>query len=285
MDVSGEQALQITAVGLVLVRRHGGEGQTGLLSTPSGDAVLPQALPADGKTLKQVARELAKEYGAQLVTEPVARSRGGGEDEQSERIILCSALQKRSVAEESLLIWVSYRQLRPWLGDDPLAVAVESCARRVPLPAHLLVDADGCPRSCLRMTETLGHQYRWPVVTVASFHHQIKRSDGGLHVRVSDEPQAADTALANRMRKGDILITQDYGLAALALGKGARALSPHGRVFTPETIDFLLAERHVKASFRRQGGRTSGPPPRRTGDDERFHQALRMLLDESNPSA
>ncbi|MEW6523982.1 MAG: DUF188 domain-containing protein [Bacillota bacterium] len=147
------------------------------------------------------------------------------------------------------------------------------------MEACLLVDADACPRACLDIARTLARAHGWPVVTVSSFHHDLAGLAGVQHVAVSDEPEATDLALANRVRPGDIVVTQDYGLAALALGKRAAALSPGGRVYTAGNIDFLLAERHIKAKYRRGGGRTRGPAARTGVDDARFQHALQRLLE------
>lgn len=147
-------------------------------------------------------------------------------------------------------------------------------------PEHIrqvIVDADACPRSALRILQRLQRDYGFRLITVASFHHQI---EGTEHVMVGDAPDEADLAVANRVRRGDIVVTQDWGLAALVLAKGAACLSPNGFTYSPDRIDFLLDERHVKAKHRRAGGRTRGPQARTAKDDEQFEKALRRLLDE-----
>ena len=84
--------------------------------------------------------------------------------------------------------------------------------------------------------------------------------------------------MVNLSARGDLVVTQDWGLAAMVLGKGAAALSPTGRVFRKETIDFLLEERNLKAKHRRSGGRTRGPKKRTAEDDTRFKKNLYRLL-------
>lgn len=145
-----------------------------------------------------------------------------------------------------------------------------------PEPARqVIVDADACPRGALRILQRLQPECGYRLITVASFHHRI---EGTEHVTVGDAPDEADLAVANRVRPGDIVVTQDWGLAALALAKGARCLSPNGFIYTSDRIDFLLDERHIKAKHRRAGGRTRGPQARTPEDDEAFEQALRRLL-------
>lgn len=122
----------------------------------------------------------------------------------------------------------------------------------------------------------LRREYGYRLVTVASFNHNI---EGTEHVMVGDGPDEADFAVVNRTRSGDIVVTQDWGLAALVLAKGAMCLSPGGREYREDRIEFQLDERHTKAVHRRGGGRTRGPRARTAADDERFERTLRRLLD------
>lgn len=78
--------------------------------------------------------------------------------------------------------------------------------------------------------------------------------------------------------QGDVVVTQDWGLAAMALGKGAKCLSPTGREFHSDRIAFLLEEREVKSKLRRSGGRTKGPKKRTAEDDRRFEISLERIL-------
>ncbi len=139
----------------------------------------------------------------------------------------------------------------------------------------ILVDADACPKSALQICSKLGRKYHVPVWTVASFDHHIESDH---HIVVGTEPQETDFKTINLTEPGDIVVTQDWGLAAIALGKGARSLSPSGREFRSEKIDFLLEERDVKARFRRSGGRTKGPKKRTPEDDRRFEACLEKIL-------
>jgi len=78
--------------------------------------------------------------------------------------------------------------------------------------------------------------------------------------------------------EGDVVITQDWGLAAMVLGKGAKCLSPAGWEFHSHKIEFLLEEREVKNKLRRGGGRTKGPKKRTINDDRRFEICLEQSL-------
>ncbi len=92
----------------------------------------------------------------------------------------------------------------------------------------IITDADACLKSVLRVSMKIGYQYGIQVWTVASFHHNI-HSDHPIVV--GDDPQEVDIKAINMIEDGDIVITQDWGLAAVELGKGARCLSPIRREF------------------------------------------------------
>jgi len=139
----------------------------------------------------------------------------------------------------------------------------------------ILVDADACPRSVLQICMELGRRQNIPVWTVASFNHHIESDHP---IVVGNNSQEADIKIMNLTETGDIVITGDWGLAAMVLGKGARCLSPVGREYRPEKIDFLLEEREAKAKFRRGGGRTKGPKKRTSEDDERFASSLEKIF-------
>ena len=141
----------------------------------------------------------------------------------------------------------------------------------------IIVDADACPKAVLDICHKHAQGYSIPVWTVASFNHNIK-SD--FHVVVGNASQEADIRLMNLAQAGDVAVTQDWGLAAMLLGKGVRCLNPAGKEFSNETIDFMLEEREVKAKFRRSGGRTKGPKKRKPEDDRSFELSLQRILQE-----
>ena len=98
---------------------------------------------------------------------------------------------------------------------------------------------------------------------------------------VGVDADAADFAIVQELQPGDIVVTQDIGLAAMALGRRARAIGVRRRVFTLATIDLDLHIRHEEKKVRRQGGRTRGPAPFEDDDRERFAANLRRLVEES----
>ncbi|OPY58236.1 MAG: hypothetical protein A4E55_01055 [Pelotomaculum sp. PtaU1.Bin035] len=140
----------------------------------------------------------------------------------------------------------------------------------------IIVDADAIPRNALEICRQAATEFSVSLVTVASFNHQIESEH---HVVVGNAPQEADLQVVNLTREGDIVVTQDWGLAAMVIGKGAAAVSPAGRIFNPATVDFLLEERELKARHRRSGGRTKGPAKRTVKDDNNFKKNLYKLLE------
>lgn len=148
----------------------------------------------------------------------------------------------------------------------------------------IFIDADAAPKDVIATVQDLAVRFRAEVVTVSSINHQI---DGDNHIQVDAHPQAADMMIVSRIRKGTptIVVTQDYGLAAIALGKGAKALSPKGMEYTANNIDLLLAERAIHQHERRTTHRIRGPKPRTEADRKSFAKRLEAMLDvfKTNP--
>ncbi len=116
---------------------------------------------------------------------------------------------------------------------------------------------------------------------MASFNHHIESDQ---HIVVGDASQEADIRIINMTDEGDVVVTQDWGLAAIVLAKKAKCLSPAGRKFRSDKIEFLLEEREVKNKFRRGGGRTRGPKKRTVEDDRRFENSLEDSLKDIDVS-
>ena len=141
---------------------------------------------------------------------------------------------------------------------------------------RVLVDADACP--VREIIVRLCREKHIPLVMVTDTSHRI--DDGYSQVITVDKGRdSADLRLANEMAKGDIVVTQDYGVAAL--GKGCRAINQDGLLFTGENIQGLLFSCYVGQKVRRGGGRTRGPKKREKAQDALFEQAFRKLLEAS----
>ena len=98
-------------------------------------------------------------------------------------------------------------------------------------------------------------------------------------ITVDKQADSVDFALMRLLTRDDIVVTQDFGLAAMALGKGAKAVNQNGLVYTNDNIDKLLMERHIGQKVRRGGGRTKGPAKRTKKDDDRFEAVFEKILD------
>lgn len=129
--------------------------------------------------------------------------------------------------------------------------------------------------SFLQANKAKQSKQAYDLVTVSTTNHLLEGED---HIAVDPEPQAVDLVIANRVQEGDIVVTQDWGLAAIVLGKRAQAISPTGLVYTTDRIPFMLEQRNLLARHRRGGGRTKGPAARTAADDERFQRAFLHLL-------
>lgn len=121
---------------------------------------------------------------------------------------------------------------------------------------------------------------RWGVEVrlFANSSQDIKGATGVRVMGVSDGRDGADFALFAECRPGDVVVSDDFGLASMALSRGAEALSSRGRRFRREQMGSLLAGRHISQKARRAGKRMRGPCPLATADRRRFTRALTELL-------
>ncbi|GHV44814.1 UPF0178 protein [Synergistales bacterium] len=143
----------------------------------------------------------------------------------------------------------------------------------------ILVDADACPVK--QIVVRLAKQRHIPVIMLIDTSHELE--DGYSKViTVGQQADSVDFALMNLLSNDDIVVTQDFGLAAMVLGKGARVINQNGLVYTNENIESLLMERYIGQKTRRGGGRTKGPAKRTKEDDERFTKAFSALLVQSS---
>lgn len=140
---------------------------------------------------------------------------------------------------------------------------------------RLYIDADGCP--VVEPALAVAARYGVPVTLLCDTSHEFFRA-GVRTVVVSCEKDSVDFALVNLLDPGDVAITQDYGLAAMCLARGAVVLRQDGLEYTEENMDALLSARHISQKIRRAGGRLKGPPKRTAEEDRAFEQALDRLL-------
>lgn len=140
---------------------------------------------------------------------------------------------------------------------------------------RVLIDADGCP--VVDITIRLCGKYNIPCLLLCDTAHEFHRE--GARTLVFDKgADSVDYAVANRVLPGDIVITQDYGLASMCLAKQARVLHQDGWEYTVYNIDALLFERHEARKYRASGGRTKGPKKRTSHQNQVFEAALQTML-------
>ena len=143
---------------------------------------------------------------------------------------------------------------------------------------RIWIDADGCP--VVDITLRVARDYGVPCVIVCDTAHAFLPRDGVEVITVSQGADSVDFALVNRVATGDIVVTQDYGLAAMCLAKRTVPIHQDGRVFTERNIDGLLYDRYAAKKARMAGGRLRGPAKRKPEQDEAFAQTLRTILQQ-----
>ncbi|MDL2327258.1 YaiI/YqxD family protein [Ruminococcaceae bacterium OttesenSCG-928-A11] len=140
---------------------------------------------------------------------------------------------------------------------------------------RLLIDADGCPVVDICVTLAKKHQAECLILCDTS---HVFEKDGATTITISKGADSVDFALVNMVQPGDIVVTQDYGLAAMALAKRAVVLNQDGVEYTQFNIDSMLNARHTAKKIRNAGGRIKGPPKRMTAQNEAFAAQLERLL-------
>jgi Uncharacterized protein conserved in bacteria len=146
---------------------------------------------------------------------------------------------------------------------------------------RILVDADACPVK--NIIVGIAKEYGIPVIMFIDTSHVL--NDGYSEVITVDKSRdSVDIALVNKVAKGDIVVTQDYGVAAMALPKRAFVVNQNGFEYNNGNIDKLLFERHIAQKIRRSGGRTSGPGKRTREDDDRFERVFRSVVKQATGS-
>ena len=139
----------------------------------------------------------------------------------------------------------------------------------------VLIDADGCP--VVDIVVRLCREFAVPCLLLCDTAHEFHR-DGAQTFVFDKGADSVDFALANRAQAGNLVITQDYGLASLCLARGAAVLHQDGWEYTAYNIDALLFSRHEARKFRASGGRTKGPQKRTARQNADFESALRQKL-------
>ena len=139
----------------------------------------------------------------------------------------------------------------------------------------VLIDADGCP--VVDITVKTANQAGAECVIICDTAHMFEIS-GTKTVIVSKGNDSVDFALVNMIQKGDIVVTQDHGLAAMCMARGGVPVNQNGLIYTDANINELLMRRYAANKIRMAGGRLKGPSKRKPEQDKTFEKTLRGLL-------
>ena len=144
----------------------------------------------------------------------------------------------------------------------------------------IYIDADACP--VVSIAEKVAAKFQIPVTLLCDTNH-ILQSDYSDVIVVDAGADAVDYKLISICHKGDIVVSQDYGVAAMALGKGAYAIHQSGKWYTNDNIDRMLMERHLNKKARRNSNKAhlKGPKKRTKKDDERFSESFEKLIQKA----
>ena len=142
---------------------------------------------------------------------------------------------------------------------------------------HVFIDADACP--VVSIVENISKKYNIPVTLLCDTNH-VLTSEYSEVIVVGAGADAVDYKLISICHRGDIVVSQDYGVAAMALGKGAFAIHQSGKWYTNDNIDQMLMERHLNKKARRSSHKNQikGPKKRTEEDDERFTQSFEKMI-------
>lgn len=142
---------------------------------------------------------------------------------------------------------------------------------------RILIDADACP--VVRIAERIAKEHNIPVTLLCDTNHVLQSGYSDIKI-IGAGADAVDFALVGLCKKNDIVITQDYGVAAMILGKGAYGIHQSGKWYTNENIDQMLMERQLAKKARMGKGKhhLKGPRKRTEEDDRRFEESLERLI-------
>ena len=145
----------------------------------------------------------------------------------------------------------------------------------------ILIDADAC--QVISIVEHMAEKYGIPVILLCDTNHVLQSEYSEVKV-IGAGADAVDFALVGLCQKGDLVVTQDYGVAAMILGKGAYGIHQSGKWYTDENIDRMLMERHISKKIQRSKSKyhLRGPAKRTAEDDARFEELLEQMIQKIN---
>lgn len=140
---------------------------------------------------------------------------------------------------------------------------------------RVLIDADGCPvvKICIEICKK---NYIEAIILCDTSH--VFNYEGVQTIMVDKGADSVDFKLVNLIKAGDVVVTQDYGLAAMCLSRRAIVLNQNGMIYDNSNIDSLLLARHTAKKIRNSGGRLKGNSKRTNEQDEAFRKALVEII-------
>lgn len=142
---------------------------------------------------------------------------------------------------------------------------------------HLLIDADSCP--VIDIALSVSSRYEMKPILFCDTSHRIER-DNIKTIIVPKGADSVDFKLVNMLKKGDVVITNDLGLAAMCIAKGAYVVDSNGKYLTADNIDSMLGIRYEHAKIRRAGGRIKGPKKRTEKNNIAFEMNFRQICEQ-----
>lgn len=139
----------------------------------------------------------------------------------------------------------------------------------------ILVDADACPVKA--EIKQVAEHFQLDVIFVASFNHYSVNTNGENWIFVDTGKESADMRMMNLAKKGDIIVTQDIGLASILLAKGTFVFSNRGELYREE-MSLMLDIRYRHAKDRQQGKYSKGPKAMSDQDRSLFKDRLTTFL-------
>lgn len=150
---------------------------------------------------------------------------------------------------------------------------------RLETKVKVIIDGDACP--VVRIVETICKEEQIPVLLLCDTSHEMN-SDYSEVITVGKGQDAVDFMIIQKGKEHDVVVTQDFGVAAMSLGKGMYAIHQSGKEYTNENIDLMLFERHIAKEIRGKGKsckkHSKGPKKRTQEDNERFTKAFRDMI-------
>lgn len=141
----------------------------------------------------------------------------------------------------------------------------------------ILVDGDACPVNGIIIK--IAKKFDLDVTIVTDTAHQLYYEEEHVQIiTVEKGMDSVDFAVINRVKPGDLVITGDYGVAAMALTKKALCLNHYGRLYEDDKMDFMLYNRHVSKEIRKAGGKTPHIKKRKDADNKKFEEGLINVL-------